>query len=128
MNLIIKNIDNFIKGKNNEIDIEKIKDFDILNLSQNTQNTINNYIITSDKLITSNNENIIMNNILKKAILDNIPNNNMIILEKIVDLIQEEINTFSISIIKNRIKIKSYACIYITNKHHNLERLLLKAN
>jgi restriction endonuclease S subunit len=97
----MKNIDNFIKGKNNEIDIEKIKDFDILNLSHNTQNTINNYITTSNKLISSNNDNINMNNILKKSILDNIPDNKMIILEKVVDLIQEESNNFYISIIKN---------------------------
>lgn len=127
MNLIIKNIDNFIKGKNNEIDIEKIKDFDILNLSQNTQNTINNYIITSDKLITSNNENIIMNNILKKAILDNIPNNNMIILEKIVDLIQEEINTFSISIIKNSL-LAGEVSLYQGKLNNNSYYLIPKNN
>ena len=99
--IIIKNIDNFIKGNNNEIDINKIKNFDILNLSLNTQNTINNYILTSNKLIASNDENITMNNILKTSVIENIPDNNMIILEQIVNLIQEENNNMYISIIKN---------------------------
>jgi hypothetical protein len=124
-NLIKKNIDNFIKGKNNDID--KIKEINILNLSINIQNTINNYIETSNKLIHSNNENINMYNSLKTSILENISVDNMIVLEEIVELIYDKNKDICISIIKNSLSAGDIS-LYKGELNNNSYYLVIKNN
>jgi restriction endonuclease S subunit len=100
-NIIKKNPDNFIKGKNNLVDLSKIQECQIPILSLYKQNTICNYIKNSFQLIKNNEININMYHNMKNLFLENILETSMITLNDIVEIVQEEINHKMICIIRN---------------------------
>jgi hypothetical protein len=100
-NVIKKDPEYFIKGRNNKFDSSKIKEYKIPILSLDKQNIICDYLPICEKIITATQENIDRYTLLKNSVLENIPTTNMISLEDIVDLVQEQTDNKLISILRN---------------------------
>jgi hypothetical protein len=98
--IIKKNLEDF-KGINNQFNISKIEEQNIPILSNLQQTTIINYIACSKNLIDANHKNINTYIELKCSILDNIPINNFVILDDIIEIIDKNIDKILISVTRN---------------------------
>lgn len=92
-----------IKGKMNQIDLDKIRNIRIPILDHVKQESINNYIKITCNVISDNFNGISMNNKLKTNLLNTIPTNNLQVLENVCQVIQttDPVDRRLIGIVKN---------------------------
>ncbi len=109
--IILNKIEEFTKGKMNQIDINKLKKYKIPILSKEKKDIISKYLELSDNIINNNLNKINMYNELKHTFINTIPNMKMIKLDKIGEINDNEDNI--IGFIKNSLLAGT---IYIPNE------------
>jgi hypothetical protein len=134
INILKYKINLFIKGKMNQINIDKIYNIEIPILTKNIQETICNYYLYSDKLYQDNKKQIEIYINMKKCLFNSLINSNYIELHDIINLklsneIEEPINYPFIGIIRNGLTSGTINLIYDNNSlSNNSYYLLLKDN
>ena len=132
INIFKYKINLFIKGKMNNINLDKIYDIKIPLLSKNIQETICNYYIYSNKLYQDNKKQIEIYKNMKECIFNSLLTSNYIELNEIIDLkLSNEINDFSnpfIGIIRNGLTTGTVNLIKDNNISNNSYYLVLKNN
>jgi len=94
---------NLVKGKMNQFDINKINELDFPIVPESIKKSVNEYIDITNQIILDNNDKIVKTNKLKKCLIDSINSDNMIEINKIVQLCDKksEINGRTIGVIRN---------------------------
>ena len=133
INILKNKINLFIKGKMNQINIDKIYNIEIPILTLNIQETICNYYLYSDKLYQDNKKQIEIYINMKKCLFNSLINSNYIELNEIIELkISNEINKYIsypfIGIIRNGLTTGTVNLINNNILSNNSYYLLLKNN
>ena len=111
------NICLFVKGKMNQFDIDKIRQFPIPILSKDKQQAICNYLLYTNNIIDRNIEIISMSNSTIKSIINSIPENNMVELSNFVEICTlKENKTKEIGVIRNGL---TAGTVYLNDKELN---------
>jgi hypothetical protein len=119
----------FIKGKMNQFDIDKIKSFKIPILSERTQLAVFNYLELINEMTNCNLNKINMIKQMIDCIMKTIPTNNMIELSSICDLYDDSKDCNLIGIIKNGLTAGSvYKINDISKISNNSYYLVIKNN
>jgi hypothetical protein len=108
----------FTKGKMHQFDLNKIKSYSLPVVPKDKQFAITNYLSTTNNIIKDHMKNIDHYILLKKYLMETIPLNNMITLDKIVN-IHNEVNLSNdmVGVIRNSISAGS---VYIVKKNTEL--------
>jgi hypothetical protein len=119
----------FIKGKMNQFDIDKIKSFKIPILSERTQLAVFNYLELINEMTNCNLNKINMIKQMIDCIMKTIPTNNMIEISSICDLYDDSKDCNLIGIIKNGLTAGSvYKINDISKISNNSYYLVIKNN
>jgi restriction endonuclease S subunit len=105
----------FTKGKMNQFDLTKIQNYSLPIVSKEKQTAISNYISMSNNIINDNIKQIEHYKLLKKYLMETIPQSSLIELEKICSIITTHNNTNNIiGITRNSLNAGT---VYLVNKN-----------
>lgn len=134
INILKYKINLFIKGKMNQINVDKIYNIEIPILTKNIQETICNYYLYSDKLYQDNKKQIEIYINMKKCLFNSLVNINYIELQEIITLqlsndMNEPLTYPFIGVIRNGLTTGTVNLIHDNNiLSNNSYYLLLKKN
>ena len=116
--ILIRDINHFVKGKMEQFDLSKIKDYDFPILSKQIQENIMNYLLLNDKIIMDNTLKLKEVNDMKQVIVNSIHYNETIELGKICNIYQgNDYKKTLIGIIRNG---SSAGTVYLPNNSLSL--------